>query len=91
MKIFLEQTIFDVIKNKNNTHNDIPGSLSLLAQKHLEFYQKICKVDFVRLKSNIDMEHLYKEALECVNAEIINNGNEEKGKIIDDNSMDCYF
>ncbi|CAH1766628.1 4014_t:CDS:10, partial [Entrophospora sp. SA101] len=93
MKMFLEQTIiFDVVKNnKNNVHNDIPSSLSLLARKHLEFYQKICKVDFVRLESNIDTEHLYKEALECVNAEIINNGNEEKGKIIDDNSMDCYF
>ncbi|CAJ0643311.1 2710_t:CDS:10 [Entrophospora sp. SA101] len=67
MKMFLEQTIiFDVVKNnKNNVHNDIPSSLSLLARKHLEFYQKICKVDFVRLESNIDTEHLYKEALEC--------------------------
>ncbi|CAG8449693.1 1905_t:CDS:10 [Diversispora eburnea] len=80
------QELFSLLKSK---HNIIPEKKPSLMKSHLEFYQKICLVDFDRLKSTIDVEHLYKEALETVNssmmvADIVEEGNEF-------NALDCYF
>ncbi|RHZ52794.1 hypothetical protein Glove_457g48 [Diversispora epigaea] len=91
LKLYFEnndliQELFSLLKSNNN---NIPEKKPSLMKSHLEFYQKICLVDFDRLKSTIDVEHLYKEALETVNssmmvADIVEEGNEY-------NALDCYF
>ncbi|CAG8544343.1 22072_t:CDS:10 [Dentiscutata erythropus] len=101
LKAYLEEHITsnkDFINNNSQLDNEAIdtsgrrsfGQLSLLLQKHSNFYRKICLIDFDRLEAMIDVEHLYKEALESVNprmmvnADLIVEGNE-------DNTLDCYF
>ncbi|CAG8816689.1 42262_t:CDS:10 [Gigaspora margarita] len=102
LKVYLEEHI---TSNKESSINDNSqlnneavsaserwsiGQLSPLMQKHSDFYRKMCLIDFDRLEATIDVEHLYKEALESinprmmVNADLIVEGNE-------DNTLDCYF
>jgi hypothetical protein len=61
-----------------------------LIQKHLNFYQNICLVDFERLETTIDVEHLYKEALESVSTKMMTEADIMKDEN-DDYIMDCYF
>ncbi|CAG8549537.1 4863_t:CDS:10 [Ambispora gerdemannii] len=53
--------------NKIETSHKRPTIESSLPHRHADFYHRICaEVDFERLASTIDAEHLYKEALESV-------------------------
>ncbi|CAG8678290.1 864_t:CDS:10 [Acaulospora morrowiae] len=95
LKSFLEQMIHERLslsRSIDSIHDadESQLSFSLLGQKHIEFYQKICLIDFNRLEATLDVEHLYKEALESVspsmmmNSEVVKEGNEK-------NALDCYF
>ncbi|CAG8466437.1 7184_t:CDS:10 [Acaulospora morrowiae] len=95
LKSFLEQMIHkrqSLSRFIDNIHDDDESQLSFssLGQKHIEFYQKICLIDFNRLEATLDVEHLYKEALESVspsmmmNSDMVKEGNEK-------NALDCYF
>ncbi|CAG8532949.1 30_t:CDS:10 [Ambispora leptoticha] len=67
-------------------------SSSSLPHRHADFYRRICaEIDFSRLASTIDAEHLYKEALESVvDSAMTMTMDVEEGEHHRTNSMDCY-
>ncbi|CAG8452400.1 4417_t:CDS:10 [Acaulospora colombiana] len=90
LKSYFEQMIHNhepIDVNKDGDKS--PPSYDLLIQKHLEFYQQICLVDFSRLEATIDVEHLYKEALESVNPRMMTDTDVIGG--CENNALDCYF
>ncbi len=66
------------------------SQLSSLIQKHFNFYQKICLIDYERLEATTDVEHLYKEALDSVTTKMMTNADMMEDEN-DDYAMDCYF
>ncbi|CAG8643206.1 22383_t:CDS:10 [Rhizophagus irregularis] len=71
-------------------HKQLIDESTSLKQKYYNFYQNICMIDFERLEATIDVEHLYKEALENVTTKMMT----ETDMIEDENddyAMDCYF
>ncbi|CAG8636763.1 305_t:CDS:10, partial [Paraglomus occultum] len=48
-----------------------PTDSENLIHKHYTFYHMINNIDFSRLAATIDVEHLYQEALECVDSSVM--------------------
>ncbi|CAG8724001.1 5436_t:CDS:2, partial [Funneliformis mosseae] len=52
------------IDDSQLSHKRLFDQPSSLMQKHFNFYQNICLIDYERLEATIDVEHLYEEALD---------------------------
>ncbi|RIA87613.1 armadillo-type protein [Glomus cerebriforme] len=99
LKYYLEKVVSNqdhgLLPTPNNSdsqisHKRLIDESTSLKQKHYNFYQNICLIDFERLEATIDVEHLYKEALESVSTKMmIETDMMEDGN--DDYAMDCYF
>ncbi|CAG8736265.1 17543_t:CDS:2, partial [Funneliformis caledonium] len=52
------------IDDSQLSHKRLFDQPSSLMQKHFNFYQNICLIDYERLEATINVEHLYEEALD---------------------------